>query len=334
MESDCTFFNFSIAFGSKIFGMVGILIITPIHSFLYHKIKNQFGFNQFFVLETIEFSAILATAFNQCYSILTKKYPPKIQFQNYIIIGVLIFLSKTLINYASLHMTNYMINLFDSCGLVPFLIGNIVILEISPPIIDILSIIILIFGLTLLSISGNHDVAKFDNFGIVAIFIYPFLNSFSQNLIEKHLICSRVSQQELIGMVYCIALSFALVMAILSGHLFTSISLIWKNYQMFFFLVSYAATSALEAQFIYLLTKQIGCLKVCVILSFIQHIFNGFQFFCFTPMYIISFVLILTGIWLLFDTTLISQSDSNSLNSPQSNEEKINQVEENTFEET
>ena len=304
MESDLTFLGISIPYMSRsfrmFFGFFGIVVFFTLQNYFYNTLTNEFHLTENLFMAAVEFIGVAMTAQGTAIRVLTKKQPLKSKLYQYFIIALFVFSSKALANYSSLHMSESTSYLFKSCRLVPTMIGNIAILNRSPPVYDVLAVVLIVSGLAALSIAGFNGIARFDLSGVISTLLLICFDSCTQNLNERLMRGENVPQQELIGIVYSLAAGFSVTAAASSGQLTSALTTIIENPGSIIFLALYATVSAFGVQFMILLTKQIGSLSTCMLTSIRQPLVQTICAMKFTTLHCFSVFLLSLGLALKY----------------------------------
>jgi adenosine 3'-phospho 5'-phosphosulfate transporter B3 len=111
--------------------------------------------------------------------------------------------------------------LFRSCKLIPVLIGNMLFKKKVPSFIQVISVLLLVFGLIGVSIADVKVANQFNFIGVMCAVISLFFDAFSANMEDKLLNDYNVTRDELVIKVYGLGSLFILVLSIINGEFAT-----------------------------------------------------------------------------------------------------------------
>ncbi|OHT04582.1 Slc35b3 protein [Tritrichomonas foetus] len=284
-QADNSFFGLKVTTWPKsvlmIFCISGLFSVLLVKGVIHEYLLKHYHFKEPCFLTLALFIADVASTFPTPILIFTRKVSLKAPITVYIGISLIIALSKMLMNYASLRITFTTGVLFKSCGLIPVLVGNIIFLKKMPKLIEILSVILYVFGLTIISLGDKQVNNEFDLFGILAISLAMTLKAIAANIEELVLNHYGATQDELIAMLYSFSTILMFFMAIATGQLFSGAKRIIDNPSILVLVLVVVVLGAIAVQFVFLTIKSFGSLFNDMLLSMRKVLTVCLSFFVF-----------------------------------------------------
>lgn len=250
-----------------LFCSVGLYSTLLVKAVIHEYLLKHFHFKEPIFLTLCLFITEVASTFPLPYEIITKKVKLKAPVTWYLGFAILIAISKVLMNYASLRITFTTGVLFKSCNIIPIMIGNVLILQKKPKLIEVVAIIVYVIGLFIISLGDKKSQNEFDISGLIAISVSMVLKAITANLEELVMSRYKADQSELIAMLYSFCTLFMAFLAVATGQLWSGIERIANNISILPLVFAIVVLGAISIQFIFLTIKHFGSVMSDMFLS-------------------------------------------------------------------
>lgn len=284
-----------------IIGVVGILV-----SFLVQGTSQEMMYSTYNYKQSIFFT------FNQffCYFLLSSSYFIRLirgkeklhaSIKYYSFVSFMLVGSMLLSNW-SIELLAYSTSiLFKASKLIPVMIGSVIFLRKRYNFFEVLSVILVVFGLYGISMSDKKVKNKFDPLGVVLMVISLCCDAISSSLQEKALDQFNAPQVEVISMMYLIGSIYLFILSLLTGQFFRAVTLAYQHPDMIFYLLSFGFLGGIGVQFVYLIMKAFGSLVTVMVTSCRKALTFTLSFILFpdkkfTVFHLISVAAIATGV--------------------------------------
>jgi adenosine 3'-phospho 5'-phosphosulfate transporter B3 len=265
MDSTPRLFGFSLASWPKwliiVFSSFGIFATFLLHGIGHEKLCSHFKFTETLFLTFTQFLGYAAFSFpTLIWNIRTRFANLHAPIRTYIITAFGLIMSMTLANFSAIRLSYATEVMFRSSKLIPVMIGNVIFLHKRPRASEVVSVVLIVFGLIGISLGDFRGKNKFDLPGLVAVVLSLCFDALASNMEEKVMSHYGATQSELISMIYSMGALLIGVMAVATGQMSDGIEKVVAQPLSLVYLFLFAVLGALGIQFVYLVMKVFGSL--------------------------------------------------------------------------
>lgn len=246
------------------FGIFGGFLLQGV---AHEKLIKEFTFKESIFLTFIQFVGYAALSFPTLFKIITNRSTLKAPLSSYIITSLALAFSMGLTNFASLRISYATSVLFKSSKLIPVMIGNVIFLKKKPKFSEVISVILMVFGLIGISLGDFKGKNKFDMPGIIAISFSLIFGAVASNLEDKMMSHYGASQDELISMLYSVGALIMGILSVFTGQMNHGIDRMIINPKSILYVIFFSSLGAVGIQFVYLNMKVFGSLMTVMVTS-------------------------------------------------------------------
>jgi adenosine 3'-phospho 5'-phosphosulfate transporter B3 len=185
----------------------------------------------------------------------------------YLATSIALALSMSLTNFAAVRLSYATGVLFKSSKLIPVMIGNVIFLKRVPKPFEVVSVILIVFGLIGVTLGDFRGKNKFDIPGLVSVSTALICGAVASNLEDKMMSQYGASQDEVIAMIYSVGALIIGAMGVLNGELFRGFNRVYAKPTACVWLLVFSGLGALGIQFVYLTMKVFGSLTTVMVTS-------------------------------------------------------------------
>jgi adenosine 3'-phospho 5'-phosphosulfate transporter B3 len=248
-------------------GAGGVFLCFLLDGIAHEHLIKHYHFHGTFFLTFFQFLGYSALSFPTAIRILTGKLSLRAPFISYLTTAVALAFSMSLTNFASVRLSYATGVLFKSSKLIPVLIGNVIFLKKRPKVSEVISVILIVFGLVGMSLGDFRGQNKFQISGIFAVSFALVCGAVASNLEDKTMSYYGASQDEVISMIYTIGAVVMFGMAVVTGESGEGLRTVMEKPSSIFVIFIFSTFGALGIQFVYLMMKVFGSLVTVMVTS-------------------------------------------------------------------
>lgn len=227
--------------------------------------KTEFCETGFFTL--VQFFGYFIPTFPYLLAVLRGKKRLHASIRFYGVTGMCLVSSMCMTNLSVDRLSYPTAVLFKSSKLIPVMIGGVIFLNKRYNVVEVLSVVLVVFGLIAISYSDKISHNRFDMAGVILASSSLCLDAVSSNLQEKALVVYEAPQVEVIAVMYGIGTVVTTTWTVVNGELFSGIAKCVKYPIIDFYLLAYATLGSTGVQCVYLLMKAFGSLVTVMVTS-------------------------------------------------------------------
>lgn len=284
-------------------GVIGIFVSFLLQGMAQETLFAEFKFKYTIFLTFTQFVAYSLLSVSFFYRVATKEAKFNAPFIIYFILGSSICGSMYFSNTACKHLSYPTQVLFKSSKMIPLIIFGFVFMKKRFPINQVISAVLITFGLIGMFLADIKVKNHYDTFGLISISTSLLLDSVSSNLQDKAFSEYKCEQTELISTIYSIGALILLIVSIVTGQFQLAIEACRDNTVIWRYIIYFSLSGAAGVQFVYLLIKAYGSLITVMVTSLRKAGTVILSFICFknktfTLQHGLSITLIFIGIYL------------------------------------
>ena len=304
-EHQLLIFGFNITRWPKwavlILGACGIFISFVLQGTSQEALYSKYHYKETIFFTFVQFLGYFSMTIPYFIRLVRGKEKLKASIPYYTLVSFSLCCSMGLSNLSVERLTYSTAVLFKSSKLIPVMIGGFMFLKKRYNIFEIMSVLLIVFGLIGISMSDKKSNNKFDTIGVLLSVASLMFDAVASNLQEKALDTYGASQTEVISVMYFIGMVMLLTLAIVTGQFYRGVSQCFQHPDMIAYLSLFGFLGSIGVQFVYLIMKAFGSLVTVMVTSCRKAMTVSLSFILFpdkkfTKYHFFSIIMIASGI--------------------------------------